>query len=235
MSGNKVVLFGASGYTGSLTAPVLAQHGFDLVLAGRDRARLEAIRRLPGLENCEIAVADPLQPESLPYLFENHPTLLVNCVGPFTLYGEAVVKAALKAGVHYLDITGEQEYLARVIKRYHALAQEKQVAIIPGCGVEYALGNWAAALAADELEPLDTISVANAVALKGRGISSGSILSLLEVRYLTVQIQMQWSISCAKKQKPWQTNPTMFPGSVQFRTGGESPRPERSQRSVDLV
>ncbi|MEI7554196.1 saccharopine dehydrogenase NADP-binding domain-containing protein [Candidatus Chlorohelix sp.] len=180
MSGNRVVLFGASGYTGSITAPVLAQSGVDVILAGRDRARLEAMRRLPGLENCEIVVANPLQPESLAAIFENHPTLLVNCVGPFTLYGEAVVKAALKAGVHYLDITGEQEYMARVINRYHALAQEKQVAIIPGCGVEYALGNWAAALAANGLEPLDTISVANAVAMKGRGISSGSTLSLLE-------------------------------------------------------
>ncbi|NWJ44462.1 MAG: saccharopine dehydrogenase NADP-binding domain-containing protein [Chloroflexi bacterium] len=181
MSGNRLVLFGASGYTGSLTAPVLAQHGFEVVLAGRDGVRLEAMRRLPGLEHCEIIVADPLQPKSLAALFENHPILLVNCVGPFTLYGEAVVKAALKAGVHYLDITGEQEYMARVINRYHALAQEKQVAIIPGCGVEYALGNWAATLAANGLEPLDTISVANAVALKGRGISSGSTLSLLEV------------------------------------------------------
>jgi short subunit dehydrogenase-like uncharacterized protein len=175
-----LVLFGASGYTGRLTAAEFVRRGIPFIAAGRDRNRLEELCRELQLEHPPV-IADPTHPETLPALFASRPKLIINCVGPYTRLGEPVVEMSLQHGAHYLDITGEQEYIARVINRYHARAEDDNLAVIPGCGVEYALGNWAATVAAQGLEPLDEIMVANAIAASRKDISRGSALSVLEV------------------------------------------------------
>ncbi len=176
-----VLVFGASGYTGALTVAELVRQGIKVELGGRERSRLEALRDELGLDkNIHITVADPTRPDSLAALFDSKPALIINCVGPFTRYGEVVVAAALAAGTHYLDITGEQGYMLRVIDRYHAVAQQKGVVIVPACGVEFALGNWLATLTAEGQEPLDSLFVANAINTGGKGISAGTTLSLFE-------------------------------------------------------
>jgi|GEM_PF-764452 len=174
-----VLIFGATGYTGQLTAQVLAERGINLILAGRDKTRLEKLRLELKINNPTI-VADPLEPASLPFLFERQPKLIINCVGPFTKYGEAVVLAAISAGAHYLDITGEQAYIGRVLDLYNQSAEDRGVAVVAGCGFEYAVGNWAATAAAEGLEPLDTITVSNAVAAGAGGVSQGTALSVFE-------------------------------------------------------
>jgi short subunit dehydrogenase-like uncharacterized protein len=176
-----VLVFGASGYTGALTVAELARQGIPVELGGRERVRLEALRDEFGLDkNTRITVADPTRPETLAALFDSKPAMIINCVGPFTKYGEAVVAAAIAARTHYLDITGEQGYMLRIIDRYHVHAQQKGVVIVPACGVEFALGNWLATLSAEGLEPLENIFVANAINTGGKGISAGTTLSLFE-------------------------------------------------------
>lgn len=175
--GAAILLLGAGGYTGRLTAAALAAGDQPFILAGRDRGRLAAVRADLGRgAEIELRVADPTRPATLPGLFPGV-GVIINCAGPFTTLGEPVVRAAVQAGVHYLDISGEQPYLARIIARYDAPAAAQGCAVVPACGVEYALTNWAAAHAAAGLEPLDHIWTATAAT--GVAFSRGSQLSAL--------------------------------------------------------
>ncbi|KAH7352557.1 hypothetical protein KP509_19G051700 [Ceratopteris richardii] len=62
--------------------------------------------------------------------------LVLNCVGPFRLYGEPVVSACVEAGTDYLDITGEPEFMERMELRYHEAAREKGCLIVSACGYD---------------------------------------------------------------------------------------------------
>ena len=107
----RVVLFGATGYTGRLTAEAMVAAGVGPVLAGRDPARLEALAgRLGGLP---VAEADTARPDSVRDLV-GAGDVLVSTVGPFMLRGEPAVRAAVDAGATYLDCTGEPPFVRRV-------------------------------------------------------------------------------------------------------------------------
>ncbi|HUS17772.1 MAG TPA: saccharopine dehydrogenase NADP-binding domain-containing protein, partial [Chloroflexia bacterium] len=111
----RVLVFGATGLTGRLVVAELARQGQPQALGGRDAGRLTALRQeldLPA--DTATIVVDPRQPESLGALCGPETGVIVNCAGPFTTLGEPVVRAAVTAGVHYLDISGEQGYLARI-------------------------------------------------------------------------------------------------------------------------
>ena len=100
----RVVLFGATGYTGDLTARAMAKRGMRPVLAARRQDAVEALAaELGGLES---AVADVADPSSIRALLERGDTL-VTTVGPFARWGDAALDAAIDAGAHYIDSTGE--------------------------------------------------------------------------------------------------------------------------------
>jgi short subunit dehydrogenase-like uncharacterized protein len=104
------VLFGATGYMGELTAHALVGRGVRPVLAARNAQRLEALaRQLGGLDT---AVADVGRPETVRALVTRG-DVLVSTVGPFERYGEPAIQAAIAAGAHYLDSTGEGRSSAR--------------------------------------------------------------------------------------------------------------------------
>lgn len=175
----KVTVFGASGYTGQLIVAELQRLGLKFDIAGRSQEKLaELTQKLKLNDEVRQIVADPLQPTTLSTLFNTDTRILVNCVGPFTKLGEPVIKAAVAAGVHYLDITGEQNFIAKVFDYYDVPAQLKNCALIPACGVEYALSNWLAALVATEVTSLDTILTAtNVLSIQ---TTSGTQLSLFQ-------------------------------------------------------
>ncbi len=157
------MVLGATGYTGRLVVAELHRKNLSFGIAGRNSRKLLALAEefnLPG--ETPVVVANPLKPQTLAFLFNPQTELLINCAGPFTFLGEAVVKAALDNNVHYLDISGEQKFIADIITRYHLQALTRKKAVLPGCGVEYSLTNWCAALAAEGLEPLDSLSTATA-------------------------------------------------------------------------
>lgn len=157
----KILVVGATGYTGRLIVAELQRKGLAFVIAGRSAERLAELRREFKLgEEVAAIVANPLKPETLPAMFEHSVGVVINCAGPFTTLGEPVVRETLEHEAHYLDITGEQAYIAKIITNYHVLALAKKRTVVPGCGVEYALSNWTAALAARDLEPLDSLATA---------------------------------------------------------------------------
>ncbi len=211
------LVLGATGYTGRLTVLELLRRKQPFAIAGRDQVRLVALRKSLGLETeVPVLVADPTQPATLPALFGPEIGVIINCVGPFTKLGEPVVRAAIEAGVHYLDITGEQNFLARMIALYDGLAQQKGCAIVPACGVEYALSNWAATLAADDLEPLDELWTATAI--ENVQASRGTQLSLFE--------------ALSKPGLGWRDGQRILKGAASSRRWVEFPAPFNNRWAV---
>ena len=113
MSEKKVVVYGASGYTGRLICEYLREYHVPFVAAGRSQEKLESslAHNVAGVETAdyEIRTVDH-DVESLAELFDGA-SVVCNTVGPFSTLGPTVVEAALKAGVHYTDTTGEQDWL----------------------------------------------------------------------------------------------------------------------------
>jgi short subunit dehydrogenase-like uncharacterized protein len=146
MSG-RIVLFGATGYTGDLTARALVARGERPVLAARNAERARALAdELGGLET---AVADVDDPGSVRALVERG-DVLVSTVGPFTRWGDPAVQAAIDAGAHYLDSTGEPPFIRRVFERFGPEAARAGSALLTAMGYDWVPGNLAGALALRE-------------------------------------------------------------------------------------
>ncbi|GAA4212416.1 hypothetical protein [Microbispora amethystogenes] len=145
----RIVLFGATGFTGRLTAEALIRRGARPLLAGRDQARLTALAdSLAGspVGDLPIAVADVGRPESVRALVTPG-DVLISTVGPFARWGEAAVAAATEAGAVYLDSTGEPTFIKRIFQRYGPAAATRGAALVTAFGYDYVPGNLAAALA----------------------------------------------------------------------------------------
>ncbi|MFL6057034.1 MAG: saccharopine dehydrogenase NADP-binding domain-containing protein, partial [Actinoallomurus sp.] len=141
----RIVVFGATGYTGSLTARTLVEQGVRPVLAGRNAEALAALAdELGGLET---AYADATEPQTVRALVERD-DVLVTTVGPFLRYGHAAVAAAIDAGAHYLDTAGESRFVRQVFEEYGVKASS---AVLPAFGYDYVPGNLAGALALDRV------------------------------------------------------------------------------------
>jgi len=175
----RVMVFGATGFTGGLVCRALARKGIPFAVAGRDEIRLKQRAAEVGAQ--DAIVADATRPETVGSLAAGPTRVLVNCVGPFLRYGWPVVEAAVAAGVHYLDTTGEQPFIKRVADRLDHAAREGGSTVVNAMAMEYAVGDWAAQIAIDRC-PMSTIEeVALAYSLQGKGVTRGTALSILEM------------------------------------------------------
>jgi short subunit dehydrogenase-like uncharacterized protein len=146
----RIVLYGATGYTGALTAQAMVASGARPVLAGRDQSRLTALaarlaRAGDGTE-LETAVASAERPGSLRDLI-GAGDVLVSTAGPFMKVGRPVVAAAVDAGAVYLDSTGEPPFIREVFEQFGPLAQRTGAVLLTAFGYDYVPGNLAGALA----------------------------------------------------------------------------------------
>ena len=138
-----VVVFGATGFTGALTAEYLAgaAGAGRWAIAGRSRDKLERVRaRLAG--DVPLVVADIEDPASLRRMAESA-KVVITTVGPYIHYGEPVVAACAAAGTHYVDLTGEPEFVDLMWLRHHQQAQRTGARIVHSCGfdsIPYDLG-----------------------------------------------------------------------------------------------
>lgn len=151
MANPRIVLFGATGFTGRLTAEALVARGVRPLLAGRDQTRLTALADSLG-GDVSVAVADVGRPESVRRIVARG-DVLISTVGPFVRWGEAAVAAATEAGAVYLDTTGEPTFIKRIFQRYGPAAAARGAALITAFGYDYVPGNLAAALALGKAGP----------------------------------------------------------------------------------
>lgn len=176
----RIVLFGATGYTGARTAEALVAAGASPVLAGRDPGRLDALAgRLGGLETARADVTDPVSVRNL----LSGGDVLVTTVGPFLRLGQAAVDAAVDAGAVYLDSTGEPPFVRRVFEDAGQRAAATGAALIPAFGLDYVPGNLAAALAlADAGTRAHRVDVGYSMSgTSGQAFSRGTLVSLMGV------------------------------------------------------
>jgi short subunit dehydrogenase-like uncharacterized protein len=147
---HEIVLFGATGFTGALTAEYLAKGAAADTrwsLAGRNRSKLERLRdRLaaidPRLAELPLLHADSSDPASLQAVAAST-KVLVTTVGPYLKYGEPLVAACAAAGTAYLDLTGEPEFVDRMWLAHHEQAKRTGARIVHACGfdsIPYDLG-----------------------------------------------------------------------------------------------
>jgi short subunit dehydrogenase-like uncharacterized protein len=141
----RIVVFGATGYTGRLTAEALVARGQRPLLAARDSGRLAALTAELG-GGLDTAVADVTRPETVAALVGEGDVLL-STVGPFTRFGDAAAEAAIAARAHYLDSTGEPPFIRRVFEHYGPQAASAGIGMVTAFGYDWVPGNFAAALA----------------------------------------------------------------------------------------
>ncbi|HET7121039.1 MAG TPA: saccharopine dehydrogenase NADP-binding domain-containing protein [Solirubrobacterales bacterium] len=138
-----IALFGATGFTGGLTADYLAAHGpaeMRWALVGRNRSKLDAVA-------ARLAAASPQAPK--PDLLEADASdrssldavaaasrVVVTTVGPYALYGEPLVAACAAAGTGYADLTGEPEFVDRVWVKYDEEARRTGSRLVHCCGFD---------------------------------------------------------------------------------------------------
>ncbi|MES2262580.1 MAG: DUF5938 domain-containing protein [Pseudomonadota bacterium] len=174
----KVVLYGASGYTGKLTAWKLAERGIPFIAAGRDAGRVEReMAKVPELKGADYrCVGVAHDKAALADLFQGA-QVVINIVGPFMQLGRPVVEAALAAGCHYFDTTGETDWMALLRDEFGAAFAAKGLALCPANSYMWAEGNIAAEIAL-ETPGVDTLDI---VYLADSEVSVASSMSFLRM------------------------------------------------------
>jgi short subunit dehydrogenase-like uncharacterized protein len=143
---SRIVLFGATGYTGRLAAESFKRRGVEPLLAARSADKLAQMGDELGFET---AVADIDEPSTIRALLEKGDVLLTT-VGPFMRFGEPAIRAAIDAGAHYLDSTGEPPFVRRVFQEFGPEAQTAGAGLLPAFGYDYVPGNLAGGIALAE-------------------------------------------------------------------------------------
>ncbi|CAD5211696.1 unnamed protein product [Bursaphelenchus okinawaensis] len=138
-----IVLYGASGFTGAYVLEEFVKYDefgkIRFAVAGRNEQRLnkviKKVAELTGkdLNSLDVIIADSSRPESLDEMAKQT-KVIINVVGPYRLYGEAVVKAAVENGTSHIDISGEPAFLERMQLTYHEKAKETGAYVVGACG-----------------------------------------------------------------------------------------------------
>lgn len=140
----KVILFGATGYTGRKTARELVALDLAPLLVGRNGNKLSRLAGECG--GLDIHVADVSDPASLFQVVKPGDVLLTT-VGPFLRFGDAALSCARSAGAHYIDSTGEPAFVRRVFEEYGGPARQAGLIFLTAFGYDYVPGNVVAAAA----------------------------------------------------------------------------------------
>ena len=147
-----VVVFGATGVTGRRVAAYLAERskesGLRWAPAVRDTAKLARLLDEEGVSAPEVIAADVSDPSSLEAM-ASRTRVVLNLVGPYTLYGRPVIAACVGAGAHYADLTGEIPFARRMIDEFNRPAAAAGVKIVQVCGFEALPPDFMVLLAAE--------------------------------------------------------------------------------------
>ena len=182
-----IVLFGATSFVGQiLTKYMVDRHGshgdVTWAMAGRNANKLAEVAAATGAEVDRITV-DADDADGLAEMCA-HTNLVISTVGPYALYGSKLVAAVVEAGIDYIDLTGEPQWMQRMIDRYQDRAVETGARLVHSCGFDSVpsdLGVWFLQQQAIERfgEPCTSISM-GVKGAKG-GASGGTIASMMNM------------------------------------------------------
>lgn len=161
MTSNQVVtVFGANGHTGRFVVSELLKRGWTPVLSGRDAAKLNAVS--DSHQGLEVRVASVDDSASLDRAVSGS-AAVINCAGPFIDTATPVIEAALRAGIHYLDVAAEQAAVLAVFEGFADAARDEGVVIAPAMAFYGGLGDLLATAAMGDWTAANEICVAVAL------------------------------------------------------------------------
>ena len=217
-----IVVLGATGFTGALTAEYLARNAPSdcrWAIAGRSEAKLAAVRdRLaatdPALAELPLLTADVTDPASLKELAESA-RVVVTTVGPYLEHGEPLVAACAEAGTDYVDLTGEPEFVDRMYLAHHERALATGARLVHACGFDSIPYDLGVLFTVKQLPPGVPLSIRGAVRAGG-AFSGGTFHSALGQMSRGKQMQ-----EAAKERKRVEPRPE---GRRVRATGSATPR-----------
>lgn len=170
-----LLIYGATGYTGRMIAKQAKDAGLNLVIAGRNKEKLDELAKTLDVKAHAFALDDA---EALPRHLDGI-TVVLNCAGPFAHTSESLMRACIIQGVHYLDITAEIN-VYRLAESLHDLASTARVMLLPGVGWDVVPTDCLAVTIAEKVhEPVRlriALQVAGAMS-RGSALSVGEIIS----------------------------------------------------------
>eukprot|EP01114_Cavostelium_apophysatum_P013368 TRINITY_DN3222_c0_g1_i1.p1 TRINITY_DN3222_c0_g1~~TRINITY_DN3222_c0_g1_i1.p1 ORF type:complete len:433 (+),score=83.53 TRINITY_DN3222_c0_g1_i1:81-1379(+) len=169
-----ILIWGASGFTGSLVAEYLARkidfqgskdeddrqlNDLNWAIAGRSSVRLQQVKENivkinPNASNVAILLGESKDQGSIDNIVKQA-KLVIACAGPFDVYSAPVVDACVRFGVHYVDITGESHYIRKLIDKYHETCEDNEIFIVPSCGFDSVPSDLGAMMAANEIKKMN--------------------------------------------------------------------------------
>lgn len=167
------MIYGCYGYSGRLIVQQLLHMGVQPLLAGRDKLAVQEMARQLNLEHCSFQIDD--EAAMLKHL--SGCKVLLNCAGPFVFTARHAVRACLKAGVHYLDITGEYQVFEE-LQQFSRQAQANNLLLLPGVGFDVVPSDCLAAYLRTFLPTANRLELA-LYQING-GVSRGTALTVLE-------------------------------------------------------
>ena len=131
-----IVVYGSTGFTGSLCVKYLKENYPDIKFAigGRNKEKLQAVSDKYSLD-CKIFIADGDDSAALDKI-TSATKVVLSTAGPFHRYGSKMVASCVKNSTHYVDITGENFWVREMIAKHHEEAKQKGLRIIPACGYD---------------------------------------------------------------------------------------------------
>ena len=178
----KIILLGASGFTGQLILRELTSRKLTPMIVGRNRAKLEALAERYG--NPPVAVADANERAALSALV-NPGDILVSTVGPFNELGYVPLEVAVENGAHYVDSTGEHAFIAEVYRRYQKRLEGSKQLVMTACGYDYVpgqlVGGCLASAFGEQVTDLNIVYTTQAGGIAS--MTSGTIESFAQAIY----------------------------------------------------
>ncbi len=172
-----IAVYGATGYTGKLIVAELRRRGVeDVILSGRRADALREVAEANGYSADVVRAAAFDDARALRAALDGSGAVIA-AAGPFSTVGGGVVTAAIEAGCHYVDTTGEQPFIRRVIDIHGDAARRAGVALVSGMGFDYLPGDLICAIAAEGMPAVDELTIAYNV--KGFGATRGTMRSAL--------------------------------------------------------
>jgi hypothetical protein len=183
-----VVVYGATGFTGSLVAEYFAKEysatNLKWAIAGRSQSKLQSLKQKLNLgPNVDVLVADAADQKSLDAMAESTKVVL-STTGPFALYGTPLVDACVRSSTNYCDITGESQWIRGIIDGYHDQAAASKLKIVNCCGFDCIPSDLGVMMMVDAMKEqgLEPEEIRYVMKESLGGASGGTIASVIPAR-----------------------------------------------------
>ena len=134
-----LIIWGATGFTGNLVCDYISKNYNERELrwaiAGRNEKKILKLQQKLKIDDSRTIIADSSDKDSLVKMVKKS-KVVCTTVGPYAKYGTNLVEACIEGETNYCDITGETQWIRRIIDRFHTKAKEKNIKIINSCGFD---------------------------------------------------------------------------------------------------